>query len=129
MIYPLRSPERRTMFRGKISPAIRVDSILNTMTVREMIAQLIWVPAWADEKGGNYRQVELLVEKYGIGGVIFFEGSRDMQLITRNGSAGISRIPLIIAQDAEWGTGMRLREVEDFPYQMTLGALQNDSLI
>ena len=107
----------------------RVDSILNTMTVREMIAQLIWVPAWADEKGGNYRQVELLVEKYGIGGVIFFEGSRDMQLDYTKRISSISRIPLIIAQDAEWGTGMRLREIEDFPYQMTLGALQDDSLI
>jgi beta-glucosidase-like glycosyl hydrolase/CubicO group peptidase (beta-lactamase class C family) len=107
----------------------RIDSMLNTMTVREMIAQLIWVPAWADEKGGNFRQVEQLVEKYGIGGVIFFEGSRDLQVDYTKRLAGVSRIPLIIALDAEWGTGMRLREVEDFPYQMTLGALQNDSLI
>lgn len=107
----------------------RVDSLLKTMTVREMIAQLIWVPAWADEKGGNYRQVEQLVEKYGIGGVIFFEGSRDLQVDYTKRISSVSRIPLIIAQDAEWGTGMRLREVEDFPYQMTMGALQNDSLI
>jgi len=107
----------------------RVDSILKTMTVREMIAQLIWVPAWADAKGGNYRQVEDLVEKYGIGGVIFFEGSRDLQVDYTSRISKVSRIPLIIAQDAEWGTGMRLKEVEDFPYQMTLGALQNDSLI
>ncbi|MRR20956.1 serine hydrolase, partial [bacterium] len=107
----------------------RIDSILNTMTVREMIAQLIWVPAWADAKGGNYRQVEELVQKYGIGGVIFFEGSHDLQVDYTKRLAGVSRIPLIIALDAEWGTGMRIREVEDFPYQMTLGALQNDSLI
>lgn len=107
----------------------RVDSILNTMTVREMIAQLIWVPAWADEKGGNYRQVEELVEKYGIGGVIFFEGSRDLQVDYTKRIRKMSKIPLIIAQDAEWGTGMRLKEIEDFPYQMTLGALQDDSLI
>ncbi len=107
----------------------RIDSILNTMTVREMIAQLIWVPAWADAKGGNYRQVEELVQKYGIGGVIFFEGSRDLQVDYTKRLAGVSRIPLIIALDAEWGTGMRIREVEDFPYQMTLGALQDDSLI
>jgi beta-glucosidase-like glycosyl hydrolase/CubicO group peptidase (beta-lactamase class C family) len=107
----------------------RIDSILNTMTVREMIAQLIWVPAWADAMGGNYRQVEELVEKYGIGGVIFFEGSQDLQIDYTKRINKVSRIPLIIAQDAEWGTGMRLREVEDFPYQMTLGALQNDSLI
>ncbi|MCU0458688.1 MAG: serine hydrolase [Bacteroidales bacterium] len=107
----------------------KVDSILNTMTIREMIAQLIWIPAWADEKGGNYRQVEELVEKYGIGGVIFFEGSRDLQVDFTKRISKVSRIPLIIAQDAEWGTGMRLKEIEDFPYQMTLGALQNDSLI
>lgn len=107
----------------------RVDSILNTMTVREMIAQLIWVPAWADAKGGNYRQVEELVEKYGIGGVIFFEGSRDLQVDFTRRISKVSKIPLIIAQDAEWGTGMRLMEIEDFPYQMTLGALQDDSLI
>jgi beta-glucosidase-like glycosyl hydrolase/CubicO group peptidase (beta-lactamase class C family) len=107
----------------------RVDSILNTMTVREMIAQLVWVPAWADERGGNYRQVEELVMKYGVGGVIFFEGSRDLQVDFTGRISQVSRIPLIIAQDAEWGTGMRLREIEDFPYQMTMGALQNDSLI
>ncbi len=107
----------------------RVDSILNTLTVREMIAQLIWVPAWASEKNDNFRQVEDLVTKQGIGGVIFFEGSRDRQVDYTERISKLSKIPLIIAQDAEWGTGMRLREIEDFPYQMTMGALQDDSLI
>lgn len=107
----------------------RVDSILKTMTVREMIAQLIWIPAWAAETGDNFRQVEDLVTRHGIGGVIFFEGSRARQIEFTERIRKLSRIPLIIAQDAEWGTGMRLREIEDFPYQMTLGALQDDSLI
>ncbi|MBE0677657.1 MAG: serine hydrolase, partial [Bacteroidales bacterium] len=107
----------------------RVDSILNTLTVREMIAQLIWVPAWASDKGDNFRQVEELVTKHGIGGVIFFEGTRERQIDFTERIAKVSKIPLIIAQDAEWGTGMRLREIEDFPYQMTMGALQDDSLI
>ncbi|NSW94563.1 MAG: serine hydrolase [Bacteroidales bacterium] len=31
--------------------------------------------------------------------------------------------------DAEWGLGMRLQDVEKFPYQMTLGAITDDSLI
>ncbi len=107
----------------------RVDSIINTMTVREMIAQLIWVPAWAGEPGDNFRQVEELVVKYGIGGVIFFEGTTAAQVDFTRRLDSITGIPLIIAQDAEWGTGMRLADVEDFPYQMTLGALQDDSLI
>jgi beta-N-acetylhexosaminidase len=107
----------------------RIDSILNTLTIRDMIAQLIWVPAWASDKGDNFRQVEELVAKHGIGGVIFFEGLRDRQIDFTERIAKVSKIPLIIAQDAEWGTGMRLREIEDFPYQMTMGALQDDSLI
>ncbi len=107
----------------------KVDSLLKTLTVREMIAQLIWVPAWASEKGDNFRQVEELVAKHGIGGVIFFEGSRDMQIDFTERIRKVSKIPLIIAQDAEWGTGMRIKEIEDFPYQMTMGALQDDSLI
>ena len=107
----------------------RVDSIMNTLTVREMIAQLIWVPAWAADKGDNFRQVEDLVTKHGVGGVIFFEGSRDRQVRFTRYLRTVSRVPLIIAQDAEWGAGMRLSEIEDFPWQMTLGAVQNDSLI
>ncbi len=106
-----------------------IDSILSTMTLREMIAQLVWVPAWADAKGGNYREVEELVSRHGIGGVIFFEGSGDLQIDFARRIRAASRLPLIIAQDAEWGTGMRLRDTESFPWQLTLGAVQDDSLI
>ena len=31
--------------------------------------------------------------------------------------------------DAEWGIGMRLRDAFSFPYNMTLGAIQDDKLI
>ena len=31
--------------------------------------------------------------------------------------------------DAEWGMAMRLHDAKPFPYQMTLGAIQNDSLL
>ncbi|PTB91059.1 glycosyl hydrolase, partial [Marivirga lumbricoides] len=40
-----------------------------------------------------------------------------------------SKIPLWIGMDAEWGLGMRLDSTMNFPKQMTLGAIQNDSLI
>jgi beta-N-acetylhexosaminidase len=107
----------------------RIDSIINTMTVSEMIAQLIWVPAWAGDTGDNFGQVKELVKRYGIGGIIFFEGSLDRQVEFIERLDTVARMPLIIAQDAEWGTGMRLRNIDDFPYQMTLGAVQDDSLI
>ena len=35
----------------------------------------------------------------------------------------------MIAQDAEWGLSMRIDSVLRFPWQMTLGALQNEQLV
>ncbi len=106
-----------------------IDSILNTMTLREMIGQLIWVPAYADAMGGNYRSIEELVSRHGIGGIIFFEGSSELQREYTRRIKEVSKLPLIIAIDAEWGTGMRLSDIENFPWQLTLGALEDDSLI
>src|SRR5690606_3521572 len=42
----------------------------------------------------------------------------------------LSRIPLLVAFDGDWGLGMRLPDSTlSYPYQMTLGAIQNEVLI
>ncbi|MCU0378979.1 MAG: hypothetical protein MUC78_12055, partial [Bacteroidales bacterium] len=82
----------------------RVDSLLNTLTVREMIAQIVWVPAWAGSKNDNYTEVEELVKKHGIGGVIFFEGELERQADFTKRISSVSKLPLIFVMDAEWGT-------------------------
>jgi beta-glucosidase-like glycosyl hydrolase/CubicO group peptidase (beta-lactamase class C family) len=70
-----------------------------------------------------------IIRKYGVGGIIFFKGTAEKQAELTNYYQKISRVPLLISMDAEWGIGMRLDNVEKFPYQMTLGAIKNDSLI
>jgi beta-N-acetylhexosaminidase len=106
-----------------------VDSLLKNMSVKEMVAQSFWVPAW-DFKGEiNYSDVEKLVVNQHIGGILFAEGNAREQVQLIHHLDSLSRIPLIISTDAEWGTGMRLAGVESYPYQMTLGAMQDDSLI
>ena len=74
-------------------------------------------------------EVSDIIRKYGIGGIIFFQGTAEKQAELTNYYQKISRVPLLIAMDAEWGAGMRLANVDKFPYQMTLGAIKNDSLI
>src|SRR5437588_416925 len=39
------------------------------------------------------------------------------------------KVPLMIAMDGEWGLGMRLDSNISYPFQMTLGAIQDNSLI
>ena len=61
--------------------------------------------------------------------VLFSQGGPVRQARLTNDYQKIAQIPLLIAMDAEWGIGMRLDSVMDFPRQLTLGAVRNNNLI
>jgi beta-N-acetylhexosaminidase len=106
-----------------------VDSVFNSLSVEEKIAQLIVVAAYSNRDDEHMHEILKLIRDQKIGGLIFFQGGpvREANLINTYQSA--STVPLLIAMDAEWGLGMRLDSTISYPYQMTLGAIQNDSLI
>ena len=106
-----------------------VDSVMKSLTTEEKIGQLIWVAAFA--KGDIDHEVWLtdMIRKHGIGGVIFFQGEPGRQAAMINYFRKISKVPPMIVTDGEWGAGMRMTGIEKFPYQLTLGAINNDSLI
>jgi beta-N-acetylhexosaminidase len=106
-----------------------VDSVFKKLTPDQRIAQSIWVAGWSDKEIGDKVDLAETIKEYGVGGIVFFQGTPDMQAELINYYQKISNVPLLIAMDAEWGAGMRLAGVEKFPYQMTLGAIRNDSLI
>ncbi len=106
-----------------------VDSVMNTLNMDQKIAQTIWIAGWSGNDIEQEVEVSDLIRKQGVGGIIFFQGTAEKQAELTNYYQKISKVPLLIAMDAEWGTGMRLEKVEKFPYQMTLGAIKNDSLI
>jgi beta-glucosidase-like glycosyl hydrolase/CubicO group peptidase (beta-lactamase class C family) len=81
-------------------------------------------------KNQNYNQKLInTVKKYKPGGIIFFQGNPKNQAILTNKIQASSKTPLLISIDAECGLGSRLKNTISFPKQMTLGAIQNDSLI
>ncbi|MFO7575411.1 MAG: glycoside hydrolase family 3 N-terminal domain-containing protein [Bacteroidales bacterium] len=106
-----------------------VDSVMKSLTVEEKIGQLIWIAAFANRDIGYDVNISNVVEKNGIGGIIFFQGNAPRQAQMINHFREISKVPPLIAIDGEWGVGMRLEEIPGFPFQMTLGAVKNDSLI
>jgi beta-N-acetylhexosaminidase len=106
-----------------------VDSVLKTLSPEEKVAQLIWIAAFTDMGIGYNTHLSNLIKKTGIGGLIFFEGQVAEQTEMINYFRQISKVPPIVALDGEYGAGMRLKDVTKFPFQMTLGAIQNDSLI
>jgi len=105
------------------------DSILQNLTSEERIAQLFMVAAYSNKDKKHKEEISDLITKYKIGGLMFLQGSPTSQAQLTNYFQSISKTPLMIAQDAEWGLAMRLDSVEPFPWQMTLGAIQDEDLV
>jgi len=108
---------------------IWVDSIMQTLSTTDRIAQLINVATFSNREAQFEDSISQLIKEYKIGGLIFFQGGPVRQARLTNRYQAESEVPLLISIDAEWGLGMRLDSTINFPYQMTLGAIQNDSLI
>ena len=106
-----------------------VDSLLSSLNRDEQVAQLFWIPAFAMGSKGDRETIATLVEQYQPGGVLYFRTDPEILVDFTNELQQKSKIPLIISLDGEWGLGMRLNHTLSFPYQMTLGAIQNDTLI
>lgn len=106
-----------------------VDSVINTMTIEEKIGQLFMVAAYSNKNQQHVDEISYIIEKYKIGGLIFFQGGPGRQVNLTNKYQSISKTPLLIAIDGEWGLGMRLDSTLSYPRQMMLGAIQNNALI
>ncbi|GAB4252600.1 MAG: glycoside hydrolase family 3 N-terminal domain-containing protein [Vicingaceae bacterium] len=105
------------------------DSLIKTMTLDEKIGQLFMVAAYSNKDKNHEKSIEHLINKYHIGGLIFFQGGPVRQANLTNHYQSLSKIPLFIAIDGEWGLAMRLDSTIRYPYQMTLGAIQDNHLI
>jgi len=106
-----------------------VDSVLQTMTVEEKIGQLFMVAAYSNKTEAHILKVERLIKEHHIGGLIFFQGGPAREIDLTNRYQKLTKIPLLIAGDWEWGLSMRLDSTVMFPRQMMLGAIQNKQLI
>ncbi len=108
-----------------------VDSVYASMSEDERLGQLFMVRAHSDKGPEHQREVEKLIREEHVGGLLFFQGSPERQALLSNHYQEISgKAPLMIAMDAEWGPGMRLKEnAISFPKQLTLGSIEERELI
>jgi beta-N-acetylhexosaminidase len=112
------------------SPHSWVDSVFNTLTAKERIAQLFLVRAHTNLGQRYIDSVAQVVKNEQLGGLVVFQGGPVRHVDMFNQYQKLSKVPLLITFDGEWGLGMRLPDSTlSYPYQMTLGAVQNDQLI
>jgi beta-glucosidase-like glycosyl hydrolase/CubicO group peptidase (beta-lactamase class C family) len=106
-----------------------VDSVYNSMTLEQRIGQLFMVAAYTTPDQSNKQQIAELITNYGIGGIIFMKGTPINQVLYTNYFQSLSKVPLLVAIDGEWGLAMRLDSTISFPRQLMLGAVTDNKLI
>lgn len=115
------------------------------LSQQEKIGQLFMPAAFINDSEEEIHLVEQLIREQHIGGLCFFhsrasaatnfEGKKKIvynedsfttlkKLIERYQSA--AKYPLLISIDAEWGLAMRIENTPQYPYAITLGAVQNN---
>lgn len=115
-----------------------VEHLLRRMTLEEKIGQLFMVAAYSNSEDATkenqslhpIEHVEQLIRNFHVGGVLLkgrWEPLRQVHYVDYFQS--LSSIPLFIAQDCEWGLAMRHANGQSFPKNITLGAVQDLSLI
>jgi len=108
---------------------IWADSVYDKLNYFERIGQIFMVAAYSNKDASHIHEIDSLIQKYYIGGLIFFQGGPMRQAELTNHYQSISRVPLMIGIDGEWGLSMRLDSTIRFPRQMTLAAANNDSIV
>ncbi|MCB0372590.1 MAG: serine hydrolase [Muricauda sp.] len=123
---------------GQNNPLITKDSVAqmawvenqyNGMSLQEKVGQLFMVSIASNQDKSATDKIKELVRQEGLGGVIFLSGNPMAQAKLTNAYQSASKVPLLIGTDAEWGLAMRLDSTYAFPWNMTLGAIQDSSTV
>ena len=106
-----------------------VDSVFTSLTPEQRLGQLFMVAAYSNKDRKHVQYTEFLIKNYGIGGLMFLQGGPRRQANLTNRYQAASKVPLLIAMDAEWGLDMRLDSSMHFAKGMTLGAMDDDAYV
>ncbi len=126
------------------SKPIAYDQARNTLGPKEKIGQLFMPAAFINDSEEEIQKLELLIQEQCIGSICFFhsrasaatnfEGKKQVEFNTKSFEVLKQRIvryqkaakyPLLIAIDAEWGLAMRIENTPQYPYAISLGAIQD----
>ena len=107
----------------------QVRTILETMNVRDKVAQLVFVDVYPGGDSAFQAKADSIVAKEQVGGIILMEGNIDQTAETCNRLQNLVKIPLAVTIDGEFGLGMRVSEFRKYPRQGALAKLPDEGLM
>lgn len=108
-----------------------VDSVFNSLTEDQRISQLILLRVSSISNNGVVFYEDKIadaIKKYNIGGIVLFQGSPVQQATLVNKFQSLSKTPLLVTIDGEWGLGMRFDSIKPLNQQIMMGAVNDGRL-
>nr|WP_315032621.1 glycoside hydrolase family 3 N-terminal domain-containing protein [uncultured Chryseobacterium sp.] len=106
-----------------------VEKTYKNLSPDERLGQLFIVALYTNKGEDFINQVRNIVVNDKIGGLILMQDDAAREINLVNEFQQKSKIPLMIGMDAEWGLFQRIATAHKFPWAMTLGAIQDKSLV
>ncbi|MFZ9527661.1 MAG: glycoside hydrolase family 3 protein, partial [Schleiferiaceae bacterium] len=103
-------------------------SILRAQNLDRQLGQLIMVAGYSNKGSAEMDRLEAMVRAGDVGGIIWMQGGPERQRAAIQRLQRAASVPLMMAQDAEWGAAMRLDSVPRLPWPLTLGATGDTAL-
>lgn len=104
-----------------------VDSVYKELSLDEKIGQL-FMPV-VDPSSSWKTRAASYIDKQKIGGVLFSKGTLATQAEMTNYMQSISKVPLFVALDGEWGLSMRLTDAPKYPRNQIMGAISDPEIL
>jgi beta-N-acetylhexosaminidase len=104
-----------------------VDSVYLTLSLEQKVGQL-FMPIVSPTSSWRSR-ISGYINNQKVGGLLFSKGTLVEQAKITNYAQELSKVPLLIAVDGEWGLSMRLGDAPHFPRNIIVGAISDDSLL
>ncbi|MAT40196.1 MAG: beta-N-acetylglucosaminidase [Ectothiorhodospiraceae bacterium] len=105
-----------------------VDSLMNTMTLRQKVGQTMFVFSYSRTDPRDFRKLRGYIEEQAIGGVLLSRGTIADAILLTDSLQKWSSVPILTCADFENGLAMRLDGATEFPSAMALGATRDPNL-
>lgn len=105
------------------------DSVMERMTLRDKVAQLMVPRLDISDNPAGHSQLRGVVADHKVGGILLGKGTASAYASLIGYAGSVTKIPLMVTLDGEWGSAMRVTDAPRFPYNICLGAITDDSLL
>lgn len=106
-----------------------VNKTYRSLSQDEKLGQLFIVALYTNKGEEHIQSVRQIVENEQIGGLILMQDDAGRHINLVNEFQRKSKVKMLIGMDAEWGLFQRIPAAHKLPWAITLGAVQDKSLI